>query len=382
MKNIVMLLSNAFRPDPRVIREATLLSEVGYKVTIICWDRQAELSAYETVNGVQIIRIQTVQSGYGSGWRQLFYLPRFWREAIRVATEENPDVIHCHDLDTLYAGWCLKKRLNCSLIYDAHEHYPALMSLYLPKLFVKLLEYWEQWLIRQVDGIITASTILRDEFMAQGLSPVITLGNYQEVKPYLDVPSETTQALRATLEIPANQLAVGYIGGFSRNRLLLPFIETANHLPDTQFHLWGDGAQRTMIEQTVEKYPNVYYHGWLASTELPQYFKALDVIYYCLRLDYPGAIYNAPNTLSQAMSAGRPIIANNVGDLGRIIKAVQCGVLLNEATPQTIATGIQLLQNKHVRDEVGNRALKAAQQTYNTDNIRHQLLSLYEGLLT
>lgn len=42
MKSIVMLLSNAFRPDPRVAREAKTLADAGHQVTILCWDRQVE----------------------------------------------------------------------------------------------------------------------------------------------------------------------------------------------------------------------------------------------------------------------------------------------------------------------------------------------------
>jgi hypothetical protein len=49
------------------------------------------------------------------------------------------------------------------------------------------------------------------------------------------------------------------------------------------------------------------------------------VIFYGLRLDYPGAIYNAPNTLSYAMTAGHPVVATNLGDLGRSVRQSECG---------------------------------------------------------
>lgn len=100
----VMLLANGLQPDPRVDREARALAEHGYRVSIICWDRRAEFPDRETQHGFEIVRVQNVRSGYAVGWRQLFYLPRFWREATRLALELHPDVIHCHDLDTLYAG--------------------------------------------------------------------------------------------------------------------------------------------------------------------------------------------------------------------------------------------------------------------------------------
>lgn len=375
-----MLLSNAFKPDPRVAREARALANHNYKVTIICWDRQAELPSHEMIDGFQIHRIHTVRSAYGAGWRQLGYLPHFWREAIRLAFKYHPDVIHCHDLDTLYIGVQLKKKLGCKLVYDAHENYPALMSLYLPQLLVIALRHWEKWLMRFVDATITASTVLCDEFMTQSKTPVTTLGNFQEIKSYTKITKAQTQAIRTQLGFPSDVLLVAYIGGFSRNRLLLPFIEAAKLLPKVQFHLWGDGTQKSAIEQTVANHHNVTYHGWLSPNKLPLYFKAMDLIYYCLRLDYPGATYNAPNTLGQAMAAGRPIIANDVGDLGRIVRDTGCGLLLDEVSAPSIATAIQQLQYPEIRMKIGKRGLMAAQTLYNIQSVDRELLNVYDQL--
>ncbi len=378
MKHIVMLLSNAYRPDPRVRREARALVNDGYDVSIICWDRRAELPQHEKDGRINIIRIKDVVSNYGSGWKQLFYLPRFWRKAIKQARQLNPDFIHCHDLDTLYAGWQLKKRVNCPLIYDAHEHYPALMSLYLPKFMVRALAAWERWLRGHSDVTITASSILCDEFGTP--PPTYTIGNYPEINKFIDVDDEETAVLRQSLGANPDDLIVAYIGGFSKNRLLLPFIETAALLPNVQFHLWGDGLQREDVETAVSQHPNTHYHGWIDFNDLPQHFRAADIIYYCLRQDYPGAKYNAPNTLPQAMAAARPIIATDIGDLGRMVGDTNCGVLLSEATPESIAAAIRQLASMDVREELGKNGRLAAQQTYNTKATEQLLIQIYQDL--
>lgn len=377
MSHIVMLLSNAFRPDPRVAREAHALINAGHRITLICWDRTAELPPHETHNGLDIIRVQSVRSAYGSGWRQLFYLPRFWRAARHIATGLHPDVVHCHDLDTLFAGWQIKRRTGCRLVYDAHEHYPAMMSLYLPKAMVNALVKWEQYLIHRADAVVTASTVLRDEFMESHRIPIIALGNFQDVAPYQAVTEAESHSLRTELGVSDKKLLVAYIGGFSKNRMLLPFIETAGLLPEVEFHLWGDGAQRAEVEAAVAHHPNAHYHGWLKAEALPIHFHAADVIYYCLRLDYPGAKYNAPNTLSQAMAAGRPIIANHVGDLGRIVTATECGLLIDEAAPEQIADAITQLQSPDERRKMGENGRHAAQTEYNVRSVEKQLTELY-----
>jgi len=65
MPHIVMLLSNPFRPDPRVLKEAESLQATGYNVTILCWDRQAAYPLEESLpSAVHVIRIQDIPSAY------------------------------------------------------------------------------------------------------------------------------------------------------------------------------------------------------------------------------------------------------------------------------------------------------------------------------
>jgi glycosyltransferase involved in cell wall biosynthesis len=376
-----MLLSNAFRPDPRVQREAAALVSHGYRVTVICWDREVRLPAREQRDGIEIVRIHSVPSTYGAGWRQLFYLPRFWRESVRVALSLSPDLVHCHDLDTLYAGRQLARRSGCPLIYDAHEHYPAWASLYLPAPFVSALAWWERRLLRHVDATITASTLLRDEIRAAGFEPVIALGNFPDVARYQQVPPEAVSRLRTALGVGADRVMVAYVGGLARNRMLLPLVAAAAQEPEVQFHLWGDGHQRAALEQAAAAQPNVHYHGFLPPDELPPHFRAADIIYYCLRPDYPGARYNAPNTLAQAMAAGRPIIANEVGDLGRIVRETGCGVLLDDPTPEAIVAAIRHLKTPAARAPLGRNGLQAARETFNAEAVSRHLIALYETLL-
>jgi glycosyltransferase involved in cell wall biosynthesis len=98
MSKIVMLLSNAFRPDPRVAREAESLVRGGHQVTVVCWDRQSRFALHEAVNGYHVERIQTVLTRYGAGARQIFHTPRYWRLVQRfqlgeVVDPESPEAI-------------------------------------------------------------------------------------------------------------------------------------------------------------------------------------------------------------------------------------------------------------------------------------------------
>ena len=359
--HVLMILANPYRPDLRVKREATTLAKHGYKVTILCWDRQVELSHQEIQDGIMIERIQSVPTRYGAGPKQILHTPRFWDKAIRRGLELNPQIVHCHDLDTLYAGVQLKRKLRCKLVYDAHEDYPALMSLYLPGFMIQMLNFLESRLIKHADEIFTASIAYAEKLAIQEKRTIIPIPNAQDLIMFDTVTPEQIVAMRESLHLAADDLAVGYIGGFSRNRQLIPLIQAAQESPDIRFFLWGEGHQKSTVEAAVLNTPNVFYKGWLPPDQVPTAMQALDIIYYCLREDYPGALYNAPNTLGHAMAAGRPLIANQVGDLGRIIKKAKCGVLIDPVTPETIHEALQKLKDPIVRQENGRSGQNASQ---------------------
>jgi glycosyltransferase involved in cell wall biosynthesis len=376
-----MLLSNPFRPDPRVAREAASLARAGHELFIICWDREGKFPAATEESGYRIWRVQSVLTKYGAGVKQLFYIPRFWRVAVGKAESLLPDVVHCHDLDTLPAGCYLKRRTGARLVYDAHEDYPALMSLYLPGSMVRVLAWLERFLLQRVDLTITASTVLADRLLAQGVTPVTTIGNVQPLAPFSAVDDSAVKAARKRLGLTPDDLVVAYIGGFSRNRLLAPLIQAARQLPAVQVLLWGDGHQRVAVEQAAAEVSNVQYLGWLEAEQVPLYTRAADIIYYCLVPDYPGAVYNAPNTLSNSMAAGRPIIANDVGDLGRVVRETGCGLLVPEVTPEKIGQAVRSLMDAGERRRLGQAGRRAAESRYNWAVAGEQLLHVYSTLL-
>jgi glycosyltransferase involved in cell wall biosynthesis len=97
--------------------------------------------------------------------------------------------------------------------------------------------------------------------------------------------------------------------------------------------------------------------------------------------NYPGAVYNAPNTLSNAMAAGCPIIANDMGDLGRIIRQNGCGLLLPEVTPAHICQAVKKLQDPIVRQQMGIAGRRAAETFYNWTIAGNELEQVYAKLM-
>ena len=142
----------------------------------------------------------------------------------------------------------------------------------------------------------------------------------------------------------------------------------------------GRPEQRAAVQAAADRVPNVRYLGWLPAAQVPLYMQMADVIYYCLKPDYPGAKYNAPNTLSQAMAASRPLIANDVGDLGRIVRQADCGILIPAVTPGAIRQAAETLHDPLLRRKLGNAGREAAETRYNWEAAGQQLQRVYARL--
>jgi glycosyltransferase involved in cell wall biosynthesis len=175
---------------------------------------------------------------------------------------------------------------------------------------------------------------------------------------------------------PDDYLVV-YIGGFSLNRMLLPLIDAVTGLPDVHLILWGDGHQKAAIQEAIRNIPNARYLGWASANNVPLFTSMADVIYYCLKPDYP---FSSPNTLSNAMLAGRPILVTRVGDLEQIVEETGCGIILNEATSKSIHNALEILRDPSLRQKLGQAGRKAAEKQYNWENESQKLLAIYESL--
>lgn len=206
MIHVVMLLSNPFRPDPRVLKEGRSLVRAGYKVTVLCWDRQREFAPQEKFDGLNIQRI-AVRSGYSVGSLQVFFLPRFWLCALQLLRVLKPSIVHCHDLDTTIAGYLYARIHHIPWIFDAHECYPEQIGPQVNRAVYRILLLLERQITRRASHVLTVGELLAGRFRSMG-GQVSVVGNYQDIDTFLPKNHIT----RAGLGIHPDEFVIAYIG--------------------------------------------------------------------------------------------------------------------------------------------------------------------------
>jgi len=375
----LMLLANPFLPDPRVLKEARSLRHHGYEITVLAWDREERFPPAEDHQGIRIERIR-VRSKYN---RKLSQLPRIfllWWRMIIIGRKLDIDIIHCHDLDTLFPGIVLKLMRKKPLVYDAHENYALVKSVSLPLFFVRMLRLAEKVLLSKANAIFTASTFVGEEFRAVTRRPVTTIGNYWPLDVSDHISPDEVTVERDRLGIPDEHLTIVYIGGLKRTRKIAPLLAAVEDGMGIHLVICGAGEQQDAVEEEARRKRCVSYLDWVPLDRVPLYSRLSDVIYYGLE-KYPGALYNSPNALFLALATGRAMLATDIGDLGEIVRRERCGIVMRRCDREEVLAALQRLQDRSFLRSLQENALCAARERYNWDHAEKMLLRTYRRLL-
>ncbi len=378
-----MLLSNSFRPDPRVLKEARGLAQRGHTVSIIAWDRAGELPLTETpYSAVDVIRIQSVPSSYGIGARQIGRLLRFWLAALPLLDQLKPDVVHCHDFDTLPAGLLWGKLHRVPVIYDAHEYYADLVKPRLRGGSGRLLYRWitrlESFAARRSTAIVTVDETLASSYFHLH-KPLVVIGHYPE----------RSMALQPAPIFTHPELRLVYIGRLSCDRGILTYAGLLRRLREAgipaRLVLAGaftppseEAALRTAlagIENAVE------FAGWVSYAAVPDLLRSCDVAL-CILDPIERYVKALPVKLFEYMACGLPVIASNFPGIAQIITGVSCGALVNPLDGVDDAFDQVMDWRAHPERArlLGENGRQAVLNRYNWESLLDELDDLYRSL--
>lgn len=376
---VVMLLSNAYNPDDRVRNEAVSLDRSKYKVTILAWDRFLDKPRHEERDGISIQRIR-LKAGYGQGpvkfliylWISLLYLIKIFKL--------KPDIVHCHDFDTYLVG-LIYVRLHkaVKLIFDAHENYYMMMKPLVPKPISNWIASLESRYTKYADFVIASCASNADHYRERGAQNTVVIGNWKDPDLY-QISMDKKEQKR--LEIGADgHMVVTYIGSLTPDRNVIPLIEAIRERPWAFVIVGGTGGEEAEIRQLCEKMPNAYFPGYIHPDDVPLFTATSDVIFYGLDSNDLYAPYNAPNKLFEALAAGKPILASDLGgELSGIVRTEGCGVLISQITSRSIGEALDHIKDPGTRIAMEDRSRKAGKEVYNWKIASRKLTRLYEAL--
>lgn len=378
-KNIFMLLSNPFEPDVRVLKEAQSLVNNGFSVTIVAWDREKKSPKFENVNGIYIERCY-LKSTYGKGLGALLDFLFFHIYLVLKLIRRKINIIHCHDLDTLPAGFIVSKLKRCKIIYDAHEleyfvHFPDSLR--------KLSQKAERFFSKRVDNILVVNEIQRKKFynFIEDKNRILLIRNCPTNDFFVEMNNSDPRK---------KTVVMGYIGYIQNGIGLETAVDVFDALCEKFYNLELllvgkiHPNFKRIFERLIENSKNkekIRIIGPVPYNEVMKYYQQIDLSFILYESYRPQFMYNSPTKMYEAMAQAIPVIITRIGDVEAIIEACQCGFVVDTDDREKIMQRMSLLiENSDIRYQMGHRGHLYAKENFSWKIMENRLLAVYERM--
>jgi glycosyltransferase involved in cell wall biosynthesis len=380
MKNKkIVILTSAHEPDDVRIyhKEIKSLMKIYSNITIIAPRVERRIGNYN--EKIELLTFQPRKSQFILN----YFKPLC--EMYKIVKKKNPDILHCHEPDSLLVGYlCIRNHnLNCKLIYDCHEYHPEAISerfpFFLNKIIDRLVFYFENFLAKRSDLIITVNEILVDKFKTFHKN-VIKLPNY----PCL----ETLQFE----DFNKRPIEFIYIGLISAGRGIYKIIEAVKLLSER-----GHTFNILLMGRYSSDYLKQKVNYFINKNNLNSYFIFIDEIPFEEVYDYiskakVGLLFLQPGInrytiaepikLFEYLGNGLAVLANDYSMVKKIIDANDCGVTMDPTDVCAIANSMEeMILNPEKYHRKGLNGKKAILENYNWEKYEPLFLQKYSELL-
>ena len=356
MANVAMVVTNACDPDPRVINSARWLSKAGHHVTIHAYDRQHTAELESVIDGVIIKRYQLGKSPYGGMLKTAIGIRKFHKHVLSNLLKSPPNIVVCHDADTLAVGCKLKKKLGVTLIFDMHDLQHTWVLMPSPKskyrkIISKIMKSRFLARLPQTDLILTSSGSIKDGvypglkewLMSQGFESTVIENRPVEYSEFA-VPTNTNWVVSHT----------GRIRDINSIRLLFAAIKQMpqNQRPD--ICIAGDGPSWSLVKLELENFSksnglNYDITGSYNRNGLTKILQKTNVMY-AMYDPLRGNILDGalPVKMFDAAAHNVPSVVNSNCLMGELCEQEQLGKSVEWDNPSMLADALLSLRDSRV----------------------------------
>lgn len=373
------------------------LNKRGYEVSVFCAttflnsDEKIETDkhvlAVKCTDGIPFVFVKTSFS-QGNGVARVKSWMDFYKN-IFPATEAyaekygKPDIIlasSVHPL-TMVAGIQIAKKMDVPCICEVRDLWPEAIFQF-GKAREKsplgiALTNGEHWIYRNADALIFTKEgdmdYLKERRWTKEQNGDIDLAKCHYINNGVDIADYEKKIQKYVFvdeDLSGEKFNVTYAGTIRPVNNVGNLLDTAKIISkkpgyeDVRFLIFGDGVELPELEKRVknESIANIKLKGYVDRKYIPYILSKSSVN----MLNYSQERYNwrrgnSSNKLFEYMASGKPIICTvHMGY--SIIKRYNCGVELDEDTPQALAEQIMRFHDMEVeeRDQIGHNAKEGA----------------------
>ncbi|MFC1485402.1 glycosyltransferase [Candidatus Latescibacterota bacterium] len=308
-----------------------------------------------------------------------------YRAFLKLVREKKPDILHAH--------WILPNGFIAARVSRV-TGVPLLIQTHGSDVFTAEQNPLFRWMARtaasQAAFITCPSPDMIRRMGAVGIDTgkIGLVPNAVQADFAADVSDKQAAALKTSLGIPPGNLVVLAMGrmvhvkGFSY--LLDAFKRVAAKRSDVTLVLAGGGVLyddlRTLARESGMA-DRVVMPGTVMRNQVPVYYRMADVFVVPSVRHESGAVDGLPVVVPEAMAAGLPVVASEIGGIPVLIRDGVNGILVAERDSAGIAGAVlKLLGNRDLRDRFGERSRHIIRDAVNYRTVAEYYRKLYHTI--
>lgn len=238
----------------------------------------------------------------------------------------------------------------------------------------------DRWLARRTDAIICNSQAVAEFYAAQGIAPAKLRVIHNGIA-LPTPPSSTRQELLAELGLPADSRLVGAVGRLWPQKRIKDAIWAADLIKvardDVHLLILGDGPQRQVLERYRELCrieDKVHFLG--ARNDVARWMPHFDALW--LASSFEGL----PNVVMEAMAAGVPVVASDIGGTRELVVPGQTGYLFPVGDRAALARlTLKILDDSTLAGRLGQAGRERIASEFTLAKMVEKHAALYRELL-
>lgn len=355
------------------------LTKEGYLFTILSFEKRDRLQKEKEV-------VQNIVDAAGIEWHPLPFtsnppvLSKIWdryrmqQTAHDLHKEKEFDLIHCRSYISAEIGLDLKSRFNVKMIFDMRGFWADEkvdngqwnQKKWLYRSIYKHYKKRENRFLLEADGVVSLTEaakehlLQKEEYAAVRIEVIPCCADLQHFDYQRVSPAERESIKRSLGITPQSKVLtyLGSIGGWYLTKEMFNFFNVllVKHPEFVMLLLTKDAPERVRQEAAQMGIPaEKLMIRYSPRNELPRFLSISDCSIFFIRPTY-SKIASSPTKHAELMGMGIPVICNDIGDTGTIIKETGTGLIVegftDAAYKNTVAqlNTVLLLEKASIRE--------------------------------
>lgn len=339
----------------RDIREIKLAKACGYNVVVLSNEKNVE-NAKNYVNAdIEIINSNIINLNDSmKKAKKLFVTIKNCFTLIPKTTMLKADVLSCHDLNSLIAGYIATRfvRKKPLLVYDSHE-YELGRNKKRSNRKKRLIKIVEGFLIKKSLVTIVVNDSIADklvEVYSLRKRPIVIRSTPEKWDIDENVITNMRSQICLKLGIDNDSFITMYHGNMAVNRGIEKHLEAVKELPNIYAVFMGNADKEYLahIQRLADEYgisKRVLFLDAVRHSDIWRYVGAADVSIMAIPASCESYYYMLPNKFMESIQSLTPVIASDFPEIGSLVKRYGIGLLCDPNDFEDLVSKILEMKN-------------------------------------